>query len=38
PPPPRKKTRPTRSSVEKRLKAKAGRSTIKKMRGRVSDE
>jgi ribosome-associated protein len=38
PPPPRKKTRPTRGSVERRLKAKAGRSTIKKMRGRVSDD
>jgi ribosome-associated protein len=38
PAPPRKKTRPTRSSVEKRLKRKAGRSTVKKMRGRVQDE
>jgi ribosome-associated protein len=38
PPPPRKKTRPTKGSVERRLKAKAGRSTIKKMRGRVSDD
>jgi ribosome-associated protein len=38
PPPPRKKTRPTRSSVEKRLKAKAGRASVKKMRGRVSDD
>ena len=38
PPPPRKKTRPTRGSVERRLKAKAGRSTVKKMRGRVSDD
>jgi len=38
PPPPRKKTRPTRGSVERRLKTKAGRSTIKKMRGRVSDD
>jgi ribosome-associated protein len=38
PPPPRKKTRPTKGSVERRLKAKAGRSTVKKMRGRVSDD
>ncbi|MGN6773461.1 MAG: alternative ribosome rescue aminoacyl-tRNA hydrolase ArfB, partial [Rhizobiaceae bacterium] len=38
PPPPRKKTRPTKGSVERRLKAKAGRSTIKRMRGRVSDD
>lgn len=38
PPPPRKKTRPTRGSVERRLKAKAGRSQIKKMRGSVDTE
>jgi len=38
PPPPRKKTRPTRGSVERRLKAKAGRSSIKKMRGSVDIE
>jgi ribosome-associated protein len=38
PPPPRKKTRPTKGSVERRLKTKAGRSSIKKMRGRVSDD
>lgn len=38
PPRPRKKTRPTRGSVERRLKAKAGRSTVKKMRGKVSDD
>jgi ribosome-associated protein len=38
PPPPRRKTRPTRGSVERRLKAKAGRSAIKKMRGSVSDD
>ena len=36
PPPPRKKTRPTRGSVERRLKEKAGRSDVKKMRGRPS--
>lgn len=38
PPPPRKKTRPTRGSVERRLKSKSGRSTVKKLRGRVGDE
>lgn len=38
PPPPRKKTRPTKGSVERRLKAKAGRSTVKKMRGRVDGD
>lgn len=37
PPPPRKKTRPTKGSVERRLKTKAGRSTVKKLRGRVDD-
>ncbi|RIY00752.1 aminoacyl-tRNA hydrolase [Aureimonas flava] len=37
PPPPRKKTRPTRGSVERRLEAKKGRSNVKRMRGRVSD-
>jgi len=38
PPPPRRKTRPTRGSVERRLAAKSGRSTIKKARGKVTDE
>lgn len=38
PPPPRKKTRPTKGSVERRLKSKAGRSEIKKMRQRVHDD
>lgn len=38
PPPKRKKTRPTKGSVERRLKAKTGRGTIKKMRGKVRDE
>ena len=38
PPPPRKKTRPTRGSIERRLKAKAGRGQIKKMRGSVDSE
>ena len=35
PPKPRRKTKPTKGSVERRLKEKAGRSTVKKMRGRV---
>ncbi len=34
PPPPRRKTKPTKGSVERRLKAKSGRSEVKKMRGR----
>ncbi|WP_062227021.1 alternative ribosome rescue aminoacyl-tRNA hydrolase ArfB [Aureimonas frigidaquae] len=34
PPPPRRKTRPTKGSVERRLKAKKGRSDIKRMRNR----
>jgi len=38
PPPPRKKTRPSKGAVERRLKAKAGRSTVKKMRGRVGHD
>lgn len=38
PPPPRKKTRPSKGAVERRLKTKAGRGTIKKLRGRVSDD
>ncbi|MHA6641439.1 alternative ribosome rescue aminoacyl-tRNA hydrolase ArfB [Mesorhizobium sp. A623] len=38
PPPPRKKTRPTKGSVERRLKSKAGRSTVKKLRGRVGED
>jgi len=37
PPPPRRKTRPTRGSVERRLEAKKGRSDTKRMRGRVDD-
>lgn len=36
PPPPRRKTKPTKGSVERRLKAKSGRSDIKKGRGKVS--
>ena len=38
PPPPRKATKPTRGSIERRLKAKAGRSQIKRMRGVVENE
>lgn len=34
PPPSRKKTRPTRGSVERRLKSKAERGQIKRMRGK----
>ncbi|MCB8837325.1 alternative ribosome rescue aminoacyl-tRNA hydrolase ArfB [Aurantimonas sp. VKM B-3413] len=37
PPPPRKKTRPSKGSVERRLKAKKGRGQIKKMRGNIAD-
>ena len=36
PPKPRKKTRPSKGAVERRLKEKAGRAGIKKMRGKVS--
>ncbi|GLQ39646.1 aminoacyl-tRNA hydrolase [Rhizobium albus] len=35
PPPPRKKTRPGRGAIERRLKAKSERGSIKKMRGKV---
>ncbi len=38
PPPKRKATRPTKGSVERRLKEKTGRSGVKKMRGKVGDE
>lgn len=38
PPPPRRKTKPTKGSVERRLQGKSGRSTVKKLRGKVSDE
>ncbi|WP_028749018.1 alternative ribosome rescue aminoacyl-tRNA hydrolase ArfB [Rhizobium mesoamericanum] len=34
PPPPRKKTKPTKGSIERRLKEKSGRAEVKKMRGR----
>ncbi|MGN6585123.1 MAG: alternative ribosome rescue aminoacyl-tRNA hydrolase ArfB [Rhizobiaceae bacterium] len=38
PPPPRKKTGPSKGSIERRLKAKASRAGIKKMRGKVGGE
>ena len=38
PPKPRKKTKPSKGAVERRLKAKSGRSTVKKMRGRVGED
>ena len=38
PPPPRKKTKPTKGSVERRLKAKSGRAEVKKMRGRPAGD
>ena len=38
PPPPRKKTRPSRGAVERRLKEKAGRSDVKRMRGKPTGE
>jgi ribosome-associated protein len=38
PPPKRKKTKPTKASVERRLKAKTSRSGVKKMRGRVGED
>lgn len=37
PQPPRKKTRPSRGAIERRLQAKKGRSGIKRMRGRVDE-
>ncbi|TJW78093.1 MAG: aminoacyl-tRNA hydrolase, partial [Mesorhizobium sp.] len=38
PPPPRKKTKPSKGAVERRLKTKAGRATVKKLRGRVEND
>lgn len=38
PPKPRRKTKPPRGAIEKRLKTKSGRSTIKKLRGRIDSE
>lgn len=36
PPPKRRKTKPTKGSIERRLRAKTGRGSIKKMRGKVT--
>jgi ribosome-associated protein len=38
PPKPRRKTKPSKGAVERRLKQKAGRATVKKLRGRISDD
>lgn len=38
PPPPRKSTRPSRGAVERRLKEKAGRSDVKRMRAKPSND
>jgi ribosome-associated protein len=38
PPPVRRKTKPTKGSIERRLKAKSGRGDIKKNRGKVGDD
>ena len=38
PPPKRRKTKPTKGSIERRLKAKSGRADVKKMRGKIGDE
>lgn len=38
PPPVRRKTKPSKGAVERRLKGKSERSTVKKMRGRVERE
>ena len=37
PPPPRKKTKPTRGSIERRLTGKAVRGAVKKTRSRIQD-
>ncbi|MDP3895436.1 MAG: alternative ribosome rescue aminoacyl-tRNA hydrolase ArfB, partial [Mesorhizobium sp.] len=38
PPKARRKTKPSKGAVERRLKTKAGRSTVKKLRGRPDGE
>ncbi len=38
PPPPRRKTKPSKGAVERRLKSKSGRSTVKRLRGRVDED
>jgi ribosome-associated protein len=37
PPPPRRKTKPSRGAVEERLREKAGRGRVKKLRGRIPE-
>ena len=37
PPPPRRPTRPSKGAVERRLRSKKGRSTVKQMRGPVEE-
>ena len=38
PPPPRRKTKPSKGAIERRLKEKAGRSDVKKMRGKPGQD
>lgn len=38
PPPPRRKTKPSKGAIERRLKEKAGRSDVKRMRGKPGSE
>ncbi|MBB4066890.1 alternative ribosome rescue aminoacyl-tRNA hydrolase ArfB [Gellertiella hungarica] len=38
PPPPRRKTKPSKGAIERRLKEKAGRSDVKKMRGKPAQD
>lgn len=38
PPKPRKKTKPSKGAVERRLKEKAGRAGVKRMRGKIAPE
>jgi ribosome-associated protein len=38
PPPPRRKTKPSKGAVERRLKTKAGRSEVKRLRGRIDND
>jgi len=38
PPPKRRKTRPKKSAVEKRLKTKAGRGAVKRLRGPIRED
>lgn len=38
PPSPRRRTKPSRASVERRLKTKTGRGAVKKLRGKIEPE